>query len=90
MNPAIRVSIGICSLLAATSYMNPASGKDIFDPVESSRRGISLHFAQPAEFVYSTVPYQYEPNLSILDVLMWNPPALVADAARNGLMLINA
>lgn len=73
----------ICSMLGATSYVNPASGKDIFDPVEFSRRGISLHFAQPAEFVYNTAPYQYESNLSILDVLMWNPPGYVAEAARN-------
>lgn len=78
-------ALEICSKLNATSYVNPASGQDIFDPVEFARRGISLQFAQPKEFVYGTSSYQYEPGLSILDVLMWNPPGTVAEAALKGL-----
>ena len=80
-------ALEICSLLGATSYVNPASGQDIFEPAEFARRDISLQFAQPAEFIYDTAPYQYEPNLSILDVLMWNSPLAVAEAARNGLVM---
>lgn len=74
----------ICSMLGATGYVNPASGWEIFDPAEFARRGISLHFAQAREFVYITAPYQYEPNLSILDVLMWVSPTAVAEAVRHG------
>jgi hypothetical protein len=77
----------ICRLLGATSYVNPVSGREIFDPAGFARRGISLHFAQATEFVYDTAPYQYESNLSILDVLMWNSPTVVAEAARNGVVL---
>jgi hypothetical protein len=80
-------ALEISSQLGATSYVNPASGQDIFDPAAFAGRGISLQFAQPAEFVYSTTPYQYEPNLSILDVLMWNPPSVVAAAALGGLVI---
>lgn len=76
-------ALEICSLLGATSYINPASGQDLFDPAAFAHRGISLHFAQPTEFVYSTAPHQYEPNLSILDVLMWASPTTVAEAVRN-------
>ena len=83
-------ALEICSLLGATSYVNPASGQGIFDPAEFARRGISLFFAQPTEFVYKTSPYQYEPYLSILDVLMWNSPEVVAEAARNGLVIKTA
>ena len=79
----------ICSLLGATNYINPASGQDIFNSEEFSRRGIALHFAQTTEFAYDTAPYQYEPNLSILDVLMWNPPEVVIEAARNGVIIKN-
>ena len=75
-------------MLGANCYVNPAGGQEIFDPSEFARRGISLHFAQAKEFVYTTTHYQYEPNLSILDVLMWNPPAVVAKAIRNGLEII--
>lgn len=80
-------ALEICSLLSATNYLNPASGQDIFDPEKFKHRGISLQFAQPTEFVYDTAPYQYEPYLSILDVLMWNPPDVVAEAVRSGLVI---
>ena len=80
-------ALEICSLLGATGYVNPASGQNIFDSAAFARRGISLHFAQPVEFSYCTSPYQYEPNLSIIDVLLWNPPAVVAKEARNRLFI---
>ena len=82
-------ALEICSQLGATNYINPASGQDIFNPAEFSRRGISLHFAQAAEFVYDTAPYQYESNLSIIDVLMWNPPEVVIKAVSNGVIIEN-
>ena len=82
-------SLEICSLLGASRYMNPASGEDIFDPVEFTRRDITLQFANTTEFAYNTAPYQYEPYLSILDVLMWNPPEVVTEAVRNGLTVKN-
>ncbi|PTR09614.1 WbqC-like protein [Nitrosospira sp. Nsp5] len=77
----------ICSMLGATSYVNPASGQNIFDPTDFARRDISLHLAQSPQFVYNTAPYPYEPNLSILDVLMWSSPTVVAEAIRNGVVI---
>ena len=78
-------ALEICNMLGATRYVNPSGGQEIFDPAEFARHGISLHLAQTKEFVYITAPYQYGPNLSILDVLMWNSPTVVADAVRNGI-----
>jgi hypothetical protein len=78
----------ICSILRATSYVNPAGGQDLFDPADFARRNISLHFAQSSQFVYDTAPYQYEPNLSILDVLMWNSPTVVVKALHNNVVLV--
>lgn len=75
----------ICSMLGASSYVNPIGGQELFDPVEFSRRGVSLHLAHAKSFSYNTAHYQYEQNLSILDVLMWNSPTDVADAVRNGI-----
>ena len=72
----------ICGMLGASSYLNPAGGREIFDANEFRRRGVALKFAQPITFDYATGPYGFEPNLSILDVLMWNAPDVVADAAR--------
>jgi len=80
-------ALEICRQLGATSYLNPASGEGIFDPTAFADRGIALYFAQPKEFGYRTGTYQYEPHLSILDVLMWNAPEVVAEAVRNNLVV---
>jgi WbqC-like protein family len=80
-------ALEICSLLGANRYVNPSSGLDLFDPVAFARRDIALDFVYPVEFAYSTGPYQYEPNLSIIDVLMWNPPVLVAEVVCRGLVV---
>ena len=75
-------ALEICSLLGATGYLNPVSGRSLFDPEAFARRGISLHFAATSQFVYPVKPFQFEPSLSILDVLMWNSPSVVAEALR--------
>jgi hypothetical protein len=84
LNLSLPTSLGpgdwapyICSLVGATSYVNPIGGQELFDPSEFSRRGIKLYFAKTREFSYHPSPYTYEPNLSILDVLMWNSPTAV-------------
>jgi len=82
-------ALEICSQLGATSYLNPSSGRDIFDAAAFDRRGVSLQFAQPTEYIYNTSPYKYEPGLSILDVLMWNPPDNVAEEVHNRLVIRN-
>jgi hypothetical protein len=80
----------VCSLVGATSYVNPIGGQGLFDPAEFSRRGVDLYFAKTTEFSYPTTPHQYEPYLSILDVLMWNPPVAVAAAIREHVELVHA
>lgn len=75
-------ALEICSRLGAGRYLNPVSGGALFDPARFAKRGIDLCFARPEEFSYATGRYRYEPGLSILDVLMWNPPEAVARVAR--------
>lgn len=72
-------ALEISSLLGATGYMNPISGKDLFDPLRFKDRNVSLYFLQFEDFVYGTGTYQFERNLSILDVLMWNHPKVVLE-----------
>lgn len=72
----------ISTLLGASEYLNPISGKHLFDPLRFRERNISLHFLQFDNFVYETQPYRYENGLSILDVLMWNHPKSVLDKIR--------
>lgn len=83
-------ALEISALLGASDYINPIGGREIFDPSRFAARGISLHFLKTSEFRYDTQPYQFEPNLSILDVLMWNDPETVMEELRPGSDLLKA
>lgn len=70
----------IAAALGATEYVNPIGGAHLFDPAGFARAGVGLSFLEPPPFTYDAGPYQFEAGLSILDVLMWNPPSTVRDA----------
>jgi hypothetical protein len=70
----------ICRLVGGTSYLNPISGKALFDPKKFDDIGVSLAFLSMAEFKYDTQPFEFIPHLSIIDVLMWNSPETVRNA----------
>lgn len=72
----------ICESLGATSYVNPAGGRELFDPMRFSRSGIELLFGKFGELRYDPAPFKYEPHLSILDVLLWNSPEHIIRALR--------
>jgi len=72
-----RWALEISSALGAEEYLNPPGGRELFDPAAFQARGIKLTFTELPEFAYDCRPYQYIPNLSILDVLMWNEPERV-------------
>lgn len=76
----------IASALGADAYLNPAGGRSLFDPAEFARRGIELRFLEMPAFVYETGPFEFEPHLSILDVLMWNPPDRVREAIGTAIL----
>ncbi|XRD86327.1 WbqC family protein [Dyella acidisoli] len=67
-------ALEISHQLGASSYINPISGRQLFNPQRFKERDISLYFMQFDNFAYDTQPYLYESNLSVLDVLMWNHP----------------
>lgn len=70
----------ICFAMSADGYINPVGGSGLFDPSSFARRGVDLEFLRAEPFIYATRGFSFEPNLSILDVLMWNAPELVLDA----------
>ncbi len=70
-------ALEICSLIGATTYINTPGGRHLFYPKEFSARGIQLGFTGVPNFEYACTPYEFEPHLSILDVLMWNSPEQV-------------
>ncbi|ENO94935.1 WbqC family protein [Thauera mechernichensis] len=64
-------ALRIAAHLGADAYLNPPGGQDIFRPEEWSAAGIELGFTKMNDLRYACRPYVFEPNLSILDVLMW-------------------
>jgi hypothetical protein len=86
--PPGQWALEICTALGADSYVNPAGGRALFDNTAFISRGIALRFAETFEFRYQTGQLNYEPGLSILDVLMWVAPREAAAAARNNVRLV--
>jgi len=66
--------------LGATEYINPISGRSIFRQADFEAAGVALKFLDFRNFVYPTDSYEFEEGLSIVDVMMWNEPAVIRGA----------
>ncbi len=64
--------IEICTQLGATHYINMPGGKSLYDADTFSREGIQLSFIDPRPSPYQQFSNKFEPNLSIIDVIMFN------------------
>lgn len=69
--------VDICRTLDATRYVNAPGGKDLYDSSEFLRAGIELRFLRPVLPAYVQSGGQFVRGLSIIDVLMFNPPEQV-------------
>ena len=64
--------IAICSALNANEYINPIGGKSLYDKSAFMKWGIKLLFHQMSDITYHQYKNQFIPNLSIIDVMMFN------------------
>ncbi len=80
----------IAHQLGAQSYLNPASGRTLFDSEDFRRHGIALEFLEFEGFSYDTGPYVFEPGLSVLDTVMWNPPSRIRQVLLAGVKISQA
>ncbi|MDO5765703.1 MAG: WbqC family protein, partial [Elusimicrobiales bacterium] len=64
----------ICNKLGATEYFNAVGGQELYDKAEFAAHGIKLYFLQTNAITYKQFKGEFVPNLSILDVMMFNPP----------------
>lgn len=62
----------ICELLKADQYYNAIGGIELYDRDEFKQHGITLHFLKTHAVAYQQFADRFVPNLSILDVLMFN------------------
>jgi len=72
---ALRIS----EAMGATEYINPLGGVGIFAPEKFHAAGIKRTIRQLPPMEYQCSPYEFIPNLSIIDVLMWNEPEKVRE-----------
>jgi hypothetical protein len=70
-------ALEIASAIGATEYVNPPGGAALFDAEKFASRGIQLTIQQFLPLTYATASYEFVPHLSIIDVLMWNPPEVI-------------
>lgn len=64
--------LDICRALTATEYVNPPGGIGLYDSKVFSEQGIKLKFLYPGDVRYRQFSEAFLPNLSIVDLLMFN------------------
>lgn len=65
--------IDICKRNKSTEYINPIGGKEIYTKAEFAEKGINLKFLSTNQIDYKQFVNEFIPNLSIIDVMMFNP-----------------
>jgi hypothetical protein len=77
--PAEEKVLDICEAIGAKEYWNLPGGKNLYDEKRFEKAGIRLRFSEAPPLRYACNGYEYIPNLSILDVLMWNKANVVKE-----------
>jgi len=62
----------ICQILNEKIYINPIGGKELYKKQEFSYKNISLFFLDTKSINYKQFSNEFVPNLSIIDILMFN------------------
>jgi hypothetical protein len=69
--------LDICRIEHATEYWNLPGGRNLYHLDEFSKEDIELKFVDVSMKPYYQHTPEFQPGLSILDVLMFNDPAIV-------------
>ena len=62
----------ICKRVGADHYINAIGGQELYDKDKFAREGINLSFIDTKEIAYKQFDKEFVPNLSIVDVIMFN------------------
>lgn len=74
-NPSLRgqdAVIEICKILGADEYLNAIGGQKLYSPEAFAEEGIKLKFLKTYDIRYPQFKKPFIPNLSIIDVMMFN------------------
>lgn len=64
--------LAICKILEATEYYNAIGGQKLYSYLKFLNNGIALKFLKTNEIMYQQFSNEFQRNLSIVDVLMFN------------------
>ncbi len=64
--------LAICKLLGATEYYNAIGGRELYSYADFGRQGIELYFLKTEAIEYAQFENEFQENLSIIDVMMFN------------------
>ena len=69
----------ICRFLGGEEYINAIGGTQLYDFEEFRKNGIELAFLKADDIVYPQFVREFVPNLSIIDVMMFNSVPEIQD-----------
>ena len=69
----------VCKALGCNEYINSIGGTELYDFEEFRENGIELAFLKSDEIVYPQFGAEFVPDLSIIDVMMFNPVQEIRD-----------
>ena len=64
--------IEICKIKNVNIYVNPIGGIELYNKNDFARHGIDLYYLKTKEIAYKQFNNEFIPNLSIIDVMMFN------------------
>jgi hypothetical protein len=70
--------INICKTIKADSYINPIGGVSLYNKEAFLLNGINLFFLKTGKIKYQQFNKEFIPNLSIIDVMMFNSKETVS------------
>jgi len=62
----------IIKFFKSNHYINPIGGRELYDKSDFEKEGIILNFIRMNDVTYKQFAHAFVPNLSIVDVLMFN------------------
>jgi ribosomal protein S18 acetylase RimI-like enzyme len=71
--------IAICKRLGYRHYVNASNGRALYDRESFMREGIDLSFVKSSAVQYPQFGGAFIPDLSIIDVMMFNSPAQIRE-----------
>lgn len=71
--------LSICEALHGDNYINAIGGVELYDKVMFAQQGINLNFIKTRPIKYAQFNNEFVPNLSIVDVLMFNSKEAVQE-----------